>query len=161
MNKLFTTIATLALAAMSSMAANETVMHIVLNNGSTSDYTVTEGMKLNFGGAPTSIIGTSESKEVFNIPLQTIKRLYFNDGAGVEGVKAETGKLSLVNGLVDQTLEFTNAPETASDLAIYATDGRRVMTVSNWNGASVDVSSLTTGIYIVATNNAAVKFIKK
>lgn len=161
MKKIFTAIATLVVAAMPMFAANPTVMHIELSNGSTSDYTVTEGMKLNFGGSPTSIIGTSESKEVFNIPLQTIKKVFFNDNTAVEGVASESDGFRLANGLVDQVLEFATAPAAACDLAIYSTDGRRVMAVRNWNGASVDVSSLTTGIYIVAANNVAVKFIKK
>ena len=50
---------------------------------------------------------------------------------------------------------------SATDAFIVSASGRIVMQQKQWDGNSLDISSLTDGVYILAVGNAAFKFIKQ
>lgn len=163
MKKLFTTtLGIIALGISTMWGASPVKMHIEQNDGTLSDYTVTENLTIKFSGTPISFVGMESQANMFDIPLSTIKRIYFNDPAGIENLTATPAEtLRLACNPVGSTLELVGNITAPGELSVWSTDGRRVVAVANWSGQTVDVSALFPGIYIVTINNTAIKFIKK
>ncbi len=79
---------------------------------------------------------------------------------GVENTLVDRLALRLRTNPVENVLSFIGqAPENAN-LAIYATDGKCVLSVADWQGDDLDVSSLSGGLYVLKINNQIMKFIK-
>lgn len=56
---------------------------------------------------------------------------------------------------------LAGALTASADAFIVSASGRIVMQQKQWDGNSLDISSLTDGVYILAVGNAAFKFIKQ
>lgn len=66
-------------------------------------------------------------------------------------------KISISGGIISVSGWDT---ERTATVTVYTADGRRHLTVSNWSGADIDVSSLPHGLYIIKIGNQATKINK-
>ncbi len=126
------------------------------------------------GGQEQSVpiyVGSTVSFSTQGVVINGDKAATFNWGSftdlsfkvgssGIHGILAD-GKLRLRRNPVETMLEFTGYDGKAANLAITDLNGRRCITVNNWNGENVNVASLTPGLYFVTINNNSIKFIKK
>lgn len=90
--------------------------------------------------------------------LQYFKLMY--DGAGVETPVQESA-LRLVENPVADVLTVTGHDGTPARLAILSLNGSVALQISQWQGETVNVSSLAPGLYILKIDNTTFKFIKK
>ena len=81
----------------------------------------------------------------------------------------DIGKITFTEINPDGALKFAKTSNTLkvdglsapADAFIVSASGRIVMQQKQWDGNSLDISSLTDGVYILAVGNAAFKFIKQ
>ena len=85
---------------------------------------------------------------------------YVAEGSGVSQVTTSEG-VSLRRNPVESTLEFNGTLESKTALNIFDLTGGLRLGIQGWSGESVDVSGLTSGIYILKFDNHTIKFIKK
>ena len=83
-----------------------------------------------------------------------------SEGSGVSQVITSEG-VSLRRNPVESTLEFNGTLENKTALNIFDLTGGLRLGIQGWSGESVDVSGLTSGIYIIKFDNHTIKFIKK
>lgn len=80
--------------------------------------------------------------------------------ASVGSLKAET-KLRLRQNPVAENLEIIGLGSDAAALKIFDAKGANCLSIKEWKGEPVNVSSLSPGIYFVTVNKTPIKFIKR
>ena len=149
MKKQLLTIALLAGALTASAGVN-----LVVSGQQQQSFAVGDIGKITFTESTMDVYG----KDSGTFSLSDITKLFFSDKEGnvteinPDGALkfAKTGNTLKVDGL--------SAP---ADAFIVSASGRIVMQQKQWDGNSLDISSLTDGVYILAVGNAAFKFIKQ
>lgn len=124
-------------------------------------FEVTDGLVLDFATKPGFMVvkGGSATESTFAISDATV--LNFSNTTGLSDIFASDKSVALRQNPVGDLLEFTAAPETDCKLSIYSLHGTTLLSVDDWHGENVDVSSLTPGLYIVNFNNQSIKFYKQ
>lgn len=120
--------------------------------------TASAGVNLVVSGQQQQSFAVGDIGKIGTFSLSDITKLFFSDKEGnvteinPDGALkfAKTGNTLKVDGL--------SAP---ADAFIVSASGRIVMQQKQWDGNSLDISSLTDGVYILAVGNAAFKFIKQ
>ena len=80
--------------------------------------------------------------------------------SGIEDLTIDSS-LRLKENPVGSTLELMGYAGGPATLRIFDMSGKLSASFSNWEGAPVDVSSLSPGMYILSLNRSIIKFIKK
>ncbi len=155
MKKQLLTIALLAGALTASAGVN-----LVVSGQQQQSFAVGDIGKITFTESTMDVYGKDSGKigKIGTFSLSDITKLFFSDKEGnvteinPDGALkfAKTGNTLKVDGL-----------SAATDAFIASTSGRIVMQQKQWDGNSLDISSLTDGVYILAVGNAAFKFIKQ
>lgn len=155
MKKQLLTIALLAGALTASAGVN-----LVVSGQQQQSFAVGDIGKITFTESTMDVYGKDSGKigKIGTFSLSDITKLFFSDKEGnvteinPDGALkfAKTGNTLKVDGL-----------SAATDAFIVSTSGRIVMQQKQWDGNSLDISSLTDGVYILAVGNAAFKFIKQ
>ena len=100
-----------------------------------------------------------ESQILHNYPFSDVRIITFNKSTtGIEETRnaQEALKVKLLGtGL---TIEGWPAGQEA-DVAIYAVNGRCCYRQAQWQGESIDVSSMPVGVYILKVNQQTLKFV--
>ncbi len=152
MKKQLLTIALLAGALTASAGVN-----LVVSGQQQQSFAVGDIGKITFTESTMDVYG-KDSGKIGTFSLSDITKLFFSDKEGTvteinpDGALkfAKTGNTLKVDGL--------SAP---ADAFIVSASGRIVMQQKQWDGNSLDISSLTDGVYILAVGNTAFKFIKQ
>lgn len=154
MKKQLLTIALLAGTLTASAGVN-----LVVSGQQQQSFAVGDIGKITFTESTMDVYG-KDSGKIGTFSLSDITKLFFSDKEGEGTVTeinpdgalkfAKTGNTLKVDGL--------SAP---ADAFIVSASGRIVMQQKQWDGNSLDISSLTDGVYILAVGNAAFKFIKQ
>lgn len=155
MKKQLLTIALLAGALTASAGVN-----LVVSGQQQQSFAVGDIGKITFTESTMDVYGKDSGKigKIGTFSLSNITKLFFSDKEGnvteinPDGALkfAKTGNTLKVDGL-----------SAATDAFIVSASGRIVMQQKQWDGNSLDISSLTDGVYILAVGNAAFKFIKQ
>lgn len=155
MKKQLLTIALLAGALTASAGVN-----LVVSGQQQQSFAVGDIGKITFTESTMDVYGKDSGKigKIGTFSLSDITKLFFSDKEGnvteinPDGALkfAKTGNTLKVDGL-----------SAATDAFIVSASGRIVMQQKQWDGNSLDISSLTDGVYILAVGNAAFKFIKQ
>ena len=91
-----------------------------------------------------------------------IKKITFGQGETVIIENSETHTANIYPNPVKDNLTINNADTMfGSDIFIYSVTGQLVAKHSQWNGETIDVSDLNSGIYYVKTNSTTLKFVKQ
>lgn len=90
-----------------------------------------------------------------------IVSISFDTTTGVEGLKVAGGKLTVSVKPGSDRIEIGGYDSNENyTVAIYSLSGEKVYGINNWRGETVDVSSLSNGVYVFKINNTAIKFRK-
>ena len=132
-------------------------VNLVVSGQQQQSFAVGDIGKITFTESTMDVYG-KDSGKIGTFSLSDITKLFFSDKEGnvteinPDGALkfAKTGNTLNVDGL-----------SAATDAFIVSASGRIVMQQKQWDGNSLDISSLTDGVYILAVGNAAFKFIKQ
>ena len=132
-------------------------VNLVVSGQQQQSFAVGDIGKITFTESTMDVYG-KDSGKIGTFSLSDITKLFFSDKEGnvteinPDGALkfAKTGNTLKVDGL-----------SAATDAFIVSASGRIVMQQKQWDGNSLDISSLTDGVYILAVGNAAFKFIKQ
>lgn len=155
MKKQLLTIALLAGALTASAGVN-----LVVSGQQQQSFAVGNIGKITFTESTMDVYGKDSGKigKIGTFSLSDITKLFFSD---------KEGNVTEINP--DGALKFAKTSNTlkvdglsaATDAFLVSASGRIVMQQKQWDGNSLDISSLTDGVYILAVGNAAFKFIKQ
>lgn len=96
------------------------------------------------------------------MPFGAFQTLGFGSGSvGIGKVEAVSTRLFVTPNPVRSAMAVAGAESLDATLNIFDTSGRRVVSRSNYNGETIDVSSLAPGLYLAQIDNQTIKFIKK
>jgi hypothetical protein len=106
---------------------------------------------------------TTGSSETFN--LSTVKELYFSSlytSSEIVSVVGKEEKLSAYPNPANTTIKIVNAPQKMAQVSVIGMDGHTALqTQVSAENATINISSLARGLYIIRVNNQAFKFIKQ
>lgn len=106
-------------------------------------------------------ITTGDQSKTFFWP-QINEIVFKTKWSGVSDITASARQaLRLSENPVGDTLLIEGAPEGRSRLAVTSLSGQTLIVVNDWQGAAIDASSLTPGLYLLTVNNETIKFLKK
>lgn len=153
--------ASLLLVASAMPAMARTTITVSAPGTDAATFDVTGSLVIDFAAKAGSFVmkGDSQQESTFAITNETV--LTFKDVAGVSDIMTSDAAIALRQNPVETTLEFTAAPDYPCALRIYSLMGSTLLSVAGWQGESVDVSTLSAGLYIVNFNNQGIKFYKK
>lgn len=102
--------------------------------------------------------------DIGTYPYSSLKRVSFDANGEITGVDAVAMDVS-------SSLRVTPSPAIdfitvkgctdGASLTIFASDGKKVASVTDYDGSPLDISPLPSGIYIVKYNSSSAKFFKK
>lgn len=153
--KLFAGLALCSLALGAHAASpDDTQVSVVLKDWSAKNYNIRDLKKIVFHGSEMGIVDLNgrEGKVAYS-NLQKI--MFIVESSGVDDVTAK--HLTMVYR--DGTIYVDGWTEGLSNAAIYDVSGRMHGLIKAWNGAPIDVSHLSKGIYILRINGHSMKFI--
>ena len=91
-----------------------------------------------------------------------ITKITFNENGTSIIESVESSNANIYPNPVKNNLTISNAGKLyGSDIYIYSITGILVAKHSQWNGESIDVSSLSPGVYFINTNSTTLKFVKQ
>lgn len=119
-----------------------------------TDYAITfsdEG--INILNADKNLVTSMPYDQAYYIQLMGVN-------ASIDDLTIDTS-LRLKENPVVSVLEVMGYAGDPATLRIFDMSGKLCTSVSNWDGAPVDVSSLSPGMYLLSLNRSIIKFIKK
>ena len=130
--------------------------HIVINKGKENETTInfSEFSRIDFRDG-NMVLNTEDG---LSIPLADLATIHFE----------ENNELVSVESPVEQNVRLTyqkgwlsiSGLSGDSSLDIYSLNGAKVISINNYHGEPVDVSSLTPGVYVVTSGRHSFKIIK-
>ena len=89
-----------------------------------------------------------------------VEKIVFKANSSIESIANSIDVIVTPNPVVDMlTLRGADAL-VGSEINVYSIDGQNKLRISEWNGESIDVSDLPSGIYIINTQSKNLKFVK-
>ena len=90
-----------------------------------------------------------------------VKKIVFIANSSVESITGSSADVIVTPNPVVDMITLRGADEfVGSEINVYSIDGQNKLRISEWNGESIDVSSLPAGIYIINTQSKNLKFVK-
>ena len=154
-------IAVLLLFALPASAQNENgvwrqTIIVTTLDGTTMEYYLDNDTKVRIE-KPNLVIETENV--VLNYELENMKQVRYGKKFVTDGIHSATiGDNPFT--LKDETLFFKDLAEN-TQIGIYTTDGKTVVSRQCSGDASLSLNSLTAGMYIVKINNESYKILKK
>ena len=155
-------IAVLLLFALPANAQNESgvwrqTIIVTTLDGTTMEYLIDKETKVKLE-KPNLVIETENV--VLNYELENMKQVRYGKKFVSTGINSATVENDQPFKLEDETLFFKDLPEN-SQIGIYTTDGKTVVSRQCSGEASLSLNSLPSGMYIVKINNESYKILKK
>ncbi|MDR1811038.1 MAG: T9SS type A sorting domain-containing protein [Prevotella sp.] len=127
-------------------------------DGAQSEYICSELAQLYFSEQGL-MIDDGVTYPAIEIPRSDIRKITFTDEAS--NIAASAGKVfSIFPNPARSFISIQGAPEIGVSYAIYAADGRKLLSDVAPEAGKIDVGNLPAGLYFVKINNKPVKFIK-
>lgn len=152
--------AAVALALLTSLGAqaDDTETWLVVEQGAShSPFAISGVQRVNFGDDALTVV-EADKESAFD--YTTVSRISFtqNEPSAIDkpATSSNTLKLSSNDGCL--TVAGLDAP---TQLSLYSQSGASVMQINGYQGASVSLSSLPNGIYVLKVNNQTFKIVKK
>lgn len=160
--KHLSTLLLFAIAGYSASFARGSMKVNMADAGQSRDFPLTTDLKMTFDTAGGNMLVNYAPGGSANFSLKAVKSITFSaDPSGVEDVADMTQPIQLLRNPVESVLQFSAQPPTPCTLSVYNLQGSLILKADNWQGQDADVSSLTSGMYIIHFNNNSIKFIKK
>ncbi len=143
-------------------AVGQTNVKVTYLDNTEQDYSVNADGKLYFNSS-NLIINTDQTTAPTTIPLSVIRKITFDQNGGTSSIsEVSQGKadIRIFPNPADNYFELKTSRQDALKVHIYNTNGIVVSSGTYTDGSRVDISSLTTGIYVVVINNQSFKLAK-
>ena len=155
-------IAVLLLFAQSAKAQDENgewrqTIIVTTLDGTTMEYFLDKDTKVKIE-KPNLVIETENV--VLNYELENMKQVRYGKKFITDGIDGTILENNQPFKLEDETLFFKGLPEN-SQIGIYTTDGKTIVSRQCSGEASLSLNSLPSGMYIVKINNESYKILKK
>lgn len=148
------------LFAALNLLANVNDIVVEQKNGAKSSYPIDEVARIELGNSELTVI--QKNADGVTYAFDEVKKIYFTSegGSAIETVHADP-KMSVWIASDGSTLKVNGWDcHKRASVSIYSLQGVRVMALSGWDGAAIDISSLEPGIYVIQLNGMAAKFRK-
>lgn len=126
-------------------------------DGTTMEYFIDKDTKVRIE-KPDLVIETENV--VLNYELENMKQVRYGKKFITDGINSTTIGDNQPFTLKDETLFFKNLAEN-TQVGVYTTDGKAIVSRRCSGETSLSLSSLTSGIYIVKINDETYKILKK
>lgn len=160
MNRQTTSLLTAGVIAAATALSASAEMSVRVQDAVGNDVTAPLKLstRISFGQAAIEI--ANEGTATLSIPYADALSISFVTPSSVAPVLADSG-LRLKHNPVGDQLELTGYAGAPSAMSISSLSGLRMMSLANWTGEAIDVSSLAPGIYILNIDSKTIKFIKQ
>ena len=160
MNKQMTfLLATSVIVSAAHLSASaESSVKVTSPDGSIATAPLTLDTRISFGASTIDI--ANEGTSALSIPYAKAESISFVTESGVQPILGVTG-IRLLHNPVDTQLEVAGHDGTACRLSITSMSGMQMLSIKEWRGEAVNVSSLTPGIYLLNIDKKTIKFIKQ
>lgn len=155
-------IAVLLLFAMPANAQNENgewrqTIIVTTLDGTTMEYFLDNDTKVKIE-KPNLVIETENV--VLNYELENMKQVRYGKKFVTDGIHGAIVENNQPFKVEDETLFFKDLAEN-TQIGIYTTDGKTVVSRRCSGDASLPLNNLTAGVYLVKINNESYKILKK
>lgn len=140
----------------------QTGLNVTYYDGSIQNFNIASSGKLYFSGS-NILIQQESSSTATSLPVNIIKKITFTTYAlTVQENSSNSSKLVLYpNPSSDFIVIKSSKSGEKFNIKIYSVSGQLIKSGNYISGEAIDVSTLTSGIYIVKANNSTFKLIKK
>lgn len=154
----------LLLAAVGVRAEGDGLITIHLNSSEEpAQIAITDVSSIVFETSQLSI-KNKQYAVIQNFDYSDVLKITFNEELNTESIEEMDSDVTLAlfpNPVKDNLSISCDETMHGSDLYIYTLTGTLVSKQINWNGESINVSSLNPGIYFININSTTLKFIKQ
>lgn len=147
----------LASGALPAVHAEKRV-EVKAPDGNVEVAALTTGTKITFGEGGVSIL--NDGQPTVSVGYPQAQSIVFANYSGVLSLAGQSS-LGLLRNPVGDLLEVKGHDNSPATLGISSIGGGRMLSLKEWKGEAIDVSSLAPGIYLLTINNNTLKFIKK
>ena len=151
-------------AAFGVRAEGDGVLSVHLNSSETpAQIAIADVSSVVFETSQLNIKNKKDGTSLY-FDYSDVIKITFNEELNTESVEEmnSNATLTLFPNPVKDNLSISVAEEMyGSDLCIYSLTGTLVTKQTNWNGESINVSSLNPGIYFININSTTLKFVKQ
>ena len=143
----------------SNVNAEKTMqIHLYETGSEPVEHSLSVISKIKFDANGFNLIGQDESI-IDSFDFSNVKKISFINESSVESLIKS--KLLVTPNPVRDDLVIKGAESVKdAELNLYSITGNHIMRINSWNGESIDVSHLPTGIYIINLNSETIKFVK-
>ncbi|MBR4886532.1 MAG: T9SS type A sorting domain-containing protein [Muribaculaceae bacterium] len=158
--KFFPLIASALLLSGGSLVKADSVIEVHTYNSGSEQYALSKDFKIDFTSTGFDLLsGASDVVAIYD--LSNVQKISFIADTSVESLKDSSVSLLVTPNPVVDLMTIRGGEElVGTEINIYSVEGQNVVRVSNWQGESIDVSHLSSGIYIINTQSKNLKFIK-
>lgn len=150
-----------ALATLGIGAQAQDKVVVVDKNGAETAYNIDDVKRITFSDDALQVVQTDENGTTY--AFDDVQKIVFQTGSTGISTAETTPQTRLTLTISSDGTRLTvngwNSDEQAQ-LAVYATNGTRVLHQPAWNGQSVDISQLAHGIYVLQAGQHTAKFRK-
>ena len=153
----------LLLLFAAKFASGQTAVKVTFFNQTEQNYLIDSSGKIWFD-SNNLIINTTNVAAQTTIPIADIRKITFDGDStttGINKVTANNEAISILPNPASNYFKIESSGGKNLDVRIYNTSGAQVASGTYASGNQVDISYLTTGIYVVVINKQSFKLIKQ
>ncbi len=146
---------------MIASGSNAQNLFVGLKSGSVNNYPLESVDKLSF--SVSDLIVSLKTGSPVSYGLSTVQKLYFNETVSVgEPAIISVKPLRIFPNPAHQSITIENLPSGTSTLFIYRMDGQLAQTTPFTSETlKLDISGLSSGLYLLFVNGRTAKFLKQ
>lgn len=160
--KLSTLIAAILIPASALVSNAQKTIQIYEFGSPSASYEValSDVAKIEFKDHSFDVVSNTDNS-ITSFALPAVQKIVFNKSTGIEEIAGDASAIVVAPNPVRDNLIVRGANDLyGSDLSIYSALGQLVFKQSAWNGETIDVSQLPSGIYFINIQSTTIKFIK-
>lgn len=138
----------------SAFAQDEVVFTILKTDGNTMDFVMNRDARIYYSDTQLMFF---DGNDIVSVNFEDIRKAYFTAHQEVEEI--ENQQLSFYPNPVNNVLNVKNIADNQT-ITVYSISGQVMMRLVASGEATVDVSMLQDGIYLIRAGNMVSKFIK-
>ena len=142
-------------------ASAQSTVSITKTNGTVSRYTVQSTGSISFAGDYV-VIKESSTSSAQSIPMSAIRNMKFSDSSnGIEdAISGQQPAVSLYPNPAQNYCVVRGTDGEQMNVTVYSMTGAKMIDTTVENEGRIDISPLTTGVYMVKINNHTTKLVK-
>lgn len=147
----------LMLCVCTSLKAQSTVMNVMMNDGTSQSFVMSDADRVYFLGNTYLIVEEADNANITSIRLDDIRKITCSE---VEGVTEDLQPAVSILPNPTRNVMMLHNLEGSQEVKIYALSGQLVKSLEASSGQPIDVSDLSAGVYMVRTQSCTLKMMK-